>query len=77
MQFFYTARRMMRPVGAMVAVFAVAGCSTDLLSVPTPNVISEGAIGSSLGVTALRNARCRTSRSYRFLDALPSSPQPQ
>ena len=55
MQFFDSARRMMRPVGAMVAVVSVAGCSADLLSVPTPNVISEGAIGSSLGVTALRN----------------------
>jgi len=55
MPFFNSARRMMRPVGAMAAVLALAGCSSDLLSVPTPNVISESAIGSSLGVTTLRN----------------------
>ncbi|QJR34526.1 hypothetical protein [Gemmatimonas groenlandica] len=39
----------------MAAAFAVAGCSSDLLSVPTPDVIAEGAIGGSLGVTTLRN----------------------
>ena len=55
MRFFNSARRVIRPVGAMAAAFAVAGCSTDLLSVPTPDVISEGAIGGSLGVTTLRN----------------------
>ncbi len=55
MRFFNTARRMIRPVGTMAAAFAVAGCSTDILSVPTPDVISEGAIGGSLGVTTLRN----------------------
>jgi len=46
---------MIRPVGAMAAAITVAGCSTDILSVPTPDVISEGAIGGSLGVTTLRN----------------------
>lgn len=55
MRFFNSARRMIRPVGAMAAAFAVAGCSSDLLSVPTPNVIAEDAIGGSLGVTTLRN----------------------
>ncbi len=55
MRFFNSARRVIRPVGAMAAAFAVAGCSTDILSVPTPDVISEGAIGGSLGVTTLRN----------------------
>jgi hypothetical protein len=55
MRFFNSARRVMRPVGAMAAVFSVAGCSTDLLSVPTPDVIAEAAIGGSLGVTTLRN----------------------
>jgi hypothetical protein len=55
MQLFNSARQLMRPVGAVAAVLAVAGCSSDLLSVPTPNVISEGAIASGLGVTALRN----------------------
>ena len=55
MRFFNSARRMIRPAGAMVAVFAVAGCSSDILSVPTPDVIAEDAIGGSLGVTTLRN----------------------
>ncbi|MEY4958315.1 MAG: hypothetical protein RL409_2572 [Gemmatimonadota bacterium] len=55
MRFFNSARRVIRPVGAMAAVFAVAGCSSDLLSVPTPDVIAEAAIGGSLGVTTLRN----------------------
>ncbi len=55
MRFFNSARRMIRPVGAVAAAFTVAGCSTDILSVPTPDVISEGAIGGTLGVTTLRN----------------------
>lgn len=55
MQLFNSAPRMIRALGVTAAVCATAGCSTDLLSVPTPNVIDEGAIGSSLGVTALRN----------------------
>ncbi len=55
MRFFNSARRVIRPVGAMAAVFTVAGCSSDLLSVPTPDVIAEAAIGGSLGVTTLRN----------------------
>jgi hypothetical protein len=55
MRFFNSARRVIRPVGAMAAVFAVAGCSSDILSVPTPDVIAEAAIGGSLGVTTLRN----------------------
>ena len=55
MQCFNSLRRLVRPVGAMAALFAVAGCSPDLLSVQTPNVISEGVIGGSLGVTTLRN----------------------
>jgi hypothetical protein len=55
MQFFNFACRMVRPVSATAAAFALAGCSADLLSVPTPDVIAEGAIGSSLGVTTLRN----------------------
>ncbi|WP_411278741.1 hypothetical protein [Gemmatimonas sp.] len=55
MRFFNSARRMIRPVGAVAAVFAVTGCSSDILTVPTPDVIAEGAIGGSLGVTTLRN----------------------
>ena len=55
MQFSNSVRRMLRPVSTMATAVAVAGCSQDLLSVQTPNVISEGVIGSSLGVTTLRN----------------------
>jgi hypothetical protein len=59
MRFFQTTRRMTRAVGAVTAAvtaaLTVAGCSSDLLSVPTPNVIAEDAIGGSLGVTTLRN----------------------
>lgn len=55
MQFFNSARRLVHPVSGMAAIFALAGCSSDLLTVPTPNVIGEGAISSSLGVTTLRN----------------------
>ena len=55
MRFFNSARRVIRPVGAVAAAFAVAGCSSDILSVPTPDVIAEAAIGGSLGVTTLRN----------------------
>lgn len=56
MRFYDTTRRMMtRAVGAVTAALTVAGCSSDLLSVPTPNVIAEDAIGGSLGVTTLRN----------------------
>jgi hypothetical protein len=36
-------------------VVAVAGCSTDLLSVNTPDVIAQSAIGGSLGASTLRN----------------------
>jgi hypothetical protein len=55
MRFFNSARRMIRPVGAMATAFAVTGCSSDILSVATPDVIAEAAIGGSLGVTTLRN----------------------
>lgn len=50
-----SARRRVRTVGAVVALSALAGCNPDILTVDTPDVISEGAIGSSLGVTTLRN----------------------
>jgi len=55
MRFFNSARRVVRPVGAMAAALAAVGCSSDLLNVPTPDVIAEAAIGGSLGVTTLRN----------------------
>lgn len=55
MRFFNSARRVVRPVSAIAAALAATGCSSDLLNVPTPDVIAESAIGGSLGVTTLRN----------------------
>jgi hypothetical protein len=49
---------MLRPVGTPLAVAVLCtftGCSSDLLTVQTPNVIAEEAIGGSLGVSTLRN----------------------
>lgn len=48
-------RRIVRFSSAVAIVLVAPACSQDLLSVQTPNVISEGVIGSSLGVTTLRN----------------------
>jgi len=55
MRFFNSARRVVRPLGAVAAALSAAGCSSDLLTVATPDVIAESAIGGSLGVTTLRN----------------------
>lgn len=55
MRKFSAARHVVRPVGAVAAAIALAGCSTDILTVDTPDVISESAIGGSLGATTLRN----------------------
>lgn len=55
MQFFRYARRMVRPASALAAAAAVAGCTTDILTVPTPNVLAEAGLGGSLGATTTRN----------------------
>lgn len=55
MRFLTISRRLSRPVGGVAAVLAVAGCSSDILSVQTPDVIAETALGGSLGATTLRN----------------------
>lgn len=55
MSIYSAARRIARPVGALAAMAAMAGCSTDLLKVDTPDVLSETAIAGSLGATTLRN----------------------
>ncbi len=52
---FSAARRIVRPVGAVAAAITIAGCSTDILTVDTPDVISESSIGGPLGATTLRN----------------------
>lgn len=54
MSFFRIARRAVRPAGAIAAV-AVLGCSTDTLTVQTPDVIAPGALAGVNGALALRN----------------------
>jgi len=55
MSFFSVARRATRPVGAIAAAITLAGCTTDILNVGTPDVLSGSALGGSLGATTLRN----------------------
>lgn len=55
MSFTSVARRALRPVGSVAAAIAIAGCSSDILNVDTPDVLSESALGGSLGATTLRN----------------------
>ena len=49
------ARRAFGPVGALTAAIVLAGCSKDILTVATPDVLSASVLGTSLGVTTLRN----------------------
>jgi hypothetical protein len=55
MSFFFSARRALRPAGALAAALTMAGCSNDILNVGTPDVISADVLGGSLGATTLRN----------------------
>ncbi len=55
MSFLSTARRAIRPVGTMAAVVTLASCSNKILTVDTPDVLSQSALGGSLGATTLRN----------------------
>lgn len=55
MSFISAARRAIRPVGAATAVMALANCSSKILIVDTPDVLSASALGGSLGATTLRN----------------------
>lgn len=55
MSFLSAARRAARPVGTLAAVVAFAGCSSSILDVNTPDVLSGTALGGSLGATTLRN----------------------
>jgi hypothetical protein len=55
MSFSSAARRALRPVGTMAAAFALASCSSKILAVDTPDVLSDNALGGSLGATTLRN----------------------
>ena len=49
------ARRAFGPAGALTAAIVLASCSKDILTVATPDVLSASVLGTSLGVTTLRN----------------------
>lgn len=55
MSFISAARRAVRPAGTLVAAFALASCTNDILDVGTPDVLGESVLGGSLGATTLRN----------------------
>jgi len=55
MSVFSRALRASRPLGTVAAAITLAGCTTDILNVGTPNVLSGSALGGSLGATTLRN----------------------
>lgn len=55
MRFSFAAHRTLRPVGTMAAVLTLASCSNKILTVDTPDVLSQSALGGSLGATTLRN----------------------
>lgn len=55
MNFYYSARRALRPVGALATAVALASCSKDILTVATPDVLSASVLNSSLGATTMRN----------------------
>jgi hypothetical protein len=48
-------RTVSRPVMQTAAAFLLVGCSSSILEVDTPDVLSESALGGSLGATTLRN----------------------
>lgn len=59
MSFSSVARRATRPVSALAAAAFLASCTNDILNVGTPNVLSGGSLGGSLGATTLRNGALR------------------
>ena len=54
MRFSHIARRAVRPAGVLTAI-ATLGCSTDTLTVQTPDVIAPGQLAGVNGALALRN----------------------
>ena len=54
MSFFRTAGRALRPAGVIAAAVAL-GCSTDTLTVSTPDVIAPGELAGPSGALSLRN----------------------
>lgn len=56
-----TTNRIMKPIGyaryagALLAFASASGCSTDILNVQTPNIITEPSLKGTMGVTTMRN----------------------
>jgi starch-binding outer membrane protein, SusD/RagB family len=59
MSFSSVARRAGRPVSALAAAALLASCTNDILNVGTPDVLTGGALGGSLGATTLRHGALR------------------
>lgn len=59
MSTFSAARRAVGPVGSVAVAFVLAGCTTDILDVGTPDVLSASALSGSLGATTLRHGALR------------------
>ena len=55
MRYHFLARRARRAVGSVAAALTLVSCSSKILGVDTPDVLSESALGGSLGATTLRN----------------------
>jgi starch-binding outer membrane protein, SusD/RagB family len=53
------ARRAMGPVGVIAAAVGLASCTTDILSVGTPDVLSAPSLAGPLGATTLRHGAVR------------------
>ena len=53
------ARRAMGPVGVIAAALTLASCTTDILNVGTPDVLSGAALSGSIGATTLRHGAIR------------------
>lgn len=53
-----TLRCLLRTAGrssALVAIVTASGCTSDILNVKTPNIITEPALSGTMGVTTMRN----------------------
>ncbi|MCC6242779.1 MAG: hypothetical protein IT353_08050 [Gemmatimonadaceae bacterium] len=59
MRNFSAARRTIGPVGTVAVALVLGGCTTDILDVGTPDVLSGAALSGSLGATTLRHGAIR------------------
>ena len=55
MRYHSMARHTVGLAGSLAAALVMVGCSSKILGVDTPDVLSSGALGGSLGATTLRN----------------------